>query len=284
MGELVGIIGGSGLYDMEELKVTKKESLSTPFGKPSDELVFGELSGVEVVFLSRHGRGHRLNPSKINYRANIYALKKAGVGRILSLSAVGSMREEIKPGSLMVVKQFVDFTKHRVNTFFEDIAVHVPMAMPVCPELSSILKECVKEIQREVREGTYICIEGPQFSTRAESEIFRKWGVDVIGMTNATEAKLAREAEICYTTLALVTDYDCWRDTGESVSVEEIVKTMNENIHKAQKVAALFVKKMSGFEAKCSCNESLKDSIITAKSEMNEEVKNKLRLLIKKYI
>lgn len=284
MGEIIGIIGGSGLYNMEELVIEKSEKISTPFGEPSDEIHFGKLKGEDVVFLSRHGKYHRLNPSSINYRANIYALKQSGVTAILSVSAVGSMKEEIKPGELLVVEQFVDLTKGRRSTFFEDIAVHVSMADPTCPELSRILGECVKEVQGENKKGTYLCIEGPQFSTKGESQVYRLWGVDVIGMTNATEAKLAREAEICYTTLALVTDYDCWRESGQSVTVEEILKTMSDNVHKAQKVAGLFVKKVKTLKRNCSCREALKDAIVTAKSAIGKNYREKLSVLLGKYL
>ena len=282
---LLGIIGGSGLYQMEELEIVERKKVSTPFGDPSDELVIGKLGGIDVVFLSRHGAGHVYSPSEINYRANIYALKSVGADRILSLSAVGSMKEEIKPGDLVVVEQFVDRTFRRKNTFFEGgVVAHVSMADPVCPELSSLLEEAVKKVTGKAVRGTYICIEGPQFSSRGESLIYRQWGVDVIGMTNATEAKLAREAEICYASLALVTDYDCWHISETPVTVEEIIKTMNENIHKARKVALEVASGLNALKGECSCRSALKDAIITAPSAIPPELKEKLKLIIGRYI
>ncbi len=282
---LLGIIGGSGLYQMEELEVLEERTVKTPFGDPSDALIFGRLGGSDVVFLSRHGRGHCYSPSDINYQANIYALKSVGVDRILSVSAVGSMKEEVKPGDLVVVEQFIDRTYRRKSTFFENgIVAHVSMADPVCPQLSALLEESVRRVTGKVSRGTYVCIEGPQFSSRAESLTYRSWGVDVIGMTNATEAKLAREAEICYATLALVTDYDCWRISSEVVTVEEIIKTMNENVHKARKVALEVAAHVNELTAECGCASALKDAIITSPSVISGDVKEKLKIIISRYI
>jgi len=221
MADILGVIGGSGLYEMEGLRNVRTVSVRTPFGDPSDALVVGEIGGRTLAFLPRHGRGHRIPPSQINYRANIYALKKVGVKWVLSLSAVGSMRETIRPRDIVVVDQFFDCTRFRPNTFFSDGVVgHIPFADPVCPSLSGLAFQAAKKVVRRVhRGGTYLCMEGPAFSTRAESRIYRKWGVDVIGMTNCPEAKLAREAELCYATLALATDYDCWHEAEEDVSI-----------------------------------------------------------------
>ncbi|GAG25526.1 unnamed protein product, partial [marine sediment metagenome] len=215
----IGVIGGSGLYEMKGLKVIEKIKLNTPFGNPSDSFLIGSLDEVDVVFLPRHGTGHRILPSELNFRANIYGMKELGVEWIMSVSAVGSMKENFYPGDIVIPDQFFDRTKKRINTFFGDgIVAHVPFADPVCPDLSSILFKAGKGIGAKIHKGgTYLCIEGPQFSTRAESKIYRKWGVDIIGMTNIPEAKLAREAEICYATVALVTDFDCWHESEEDV-------------------------------------------------------------------
>src|SRR5574340_436481 len=228
----IGVIGGSGLYEMDGLTNIRKVRIVTPFGKPSDEYIVGTLHGRRVAFLPRHGRGHRIMPTDINYRANIFGMKKLGVERIISVSAVGSMKEEIKPGDIVIPDQFYDHTKHRRSTFFGNGAVaHVGMADPVCGDLCKVLIEAGARAGAMVHEGgTYICMEGPQFSTRAESLIYRQWGVNVIGMTNATEAKLAREAEICYSTIALATDYDCWHHSEEAVTVEAVLAVMKHNI------------------------------------------------------
>ncbi len=220
----IAVIGGSGLYEMEGLTRVRELRVSTPFGKPSDAIVIGTLAEQRVAFLSRHGRGHRISPSMINYRANIYALKSLGVSRIISVSAVGSMKEHIKPGHLVLPDQFIDRTTQRMGTFFDQgLVAHVAFAEPICGELSGIVRRAAKQVGATTHVGgTYVCIEGPQFSTKAESRLYRQWGVDVIGMTNIPEAKLAREAEMCYATLALVTDFDCWHATEESVTVEAI--------------------------------------------------------------
>ncbi|MEK6576985.1 MAG: S-methyl-5'-thioadenosine phosphorylase, partial [Nitrospirota bacterium] len=228
----IGIIGGSGLYGMEGLTHIEERSIRTPFGIPSDSFIIGRLNGRKVAFLARHGRGHRISPSEINFRANIYAMKELGVERIISVSAVGSMREKIKPGDMVIPDQFFDHTKRRISTFFgEGVVAHVSFADPVCPELADLLFQEGKRAGAVMHKGgTYLCIEGPQFSTRGESNIFRGWQVDVIGMTNVTEAKLAREAEICYSTLAMATDYDCWHTTEEAVSAEAVIKILMKNV------------------------------------------------------
>src|SRR5512141_2551387 len=232
----IGIIGGSGLYAMEGLHVLHERSIQTPFGEPSDPYVIGEIDGVRVAFLSRHGRGHRLLPSELNYRANIYGFKVLGVHTILSASAVGSMRENYHPTDIVFPQQFIDRTRHRPDTFFGDgIVAHITFADPVCAAVSLAMGEASREAgARTHLGGTYVCIEGPQFSTRAESHLYRSWGVDVIGMTNLQEAKLAREAEICYATMALVTDYDCWHESADAVSVDQIMGYLKANAEMAQ--------------------------------------------------
>ena len=227
----IAVIGGSGLYEMDGLEHVRETRVSTPFGRPSDAVILGTLSGRRVAFLSRHGRGHRISPSMINYRANVYALKSLGVTRIFSVSAVGSMKERIHPGHMVLPDQFIDRTTRRLSTFFDQgLVAHVTFADPVCRVLASQLGDAARSMGATFHVGgTYLCIEGPQFSTKAESSLYRQWGVDVIGMTNATEAKLAREAEICYATLALVTDYDCWHQSEEPVSVEAILSVMHAN-------------------------------------------------------
>jgi len=233
--KVIGVIGGSGLYKMDALEDLKSVGVKTPFGEPSDEYITGSLGGVKMVFLPRHGKEHRLLPSEINYRANIYGMKKLGVTAIISVSAVGSMKEDIHPGDMVIVDQFFDRTKARESTFLgSGVAGHVEFAKPVCGDLSRVLYEAAKEAGATVHMGgTYVCIEGPQFSTRAESLIYRSWGVDVIGMTNIPEAKLAREAGICYATIALSTDYDCWHEEEESVTVEMILETIKNNVSMA---------------------------------------------------
>ncbi|HEY5600088.1 MAG TPA: S-methyl-5'-thioadenosine phosphorylase [Candidatus Manganitrophaceae bacterium] len=281
----IGIIGGSGLYQMEILKEVREVSVSTPFGKPSGPLVLGTLKGVPVAFLARHGKGHAILPSEINYRANIFAMKKLGVERILSVSAVGSMREEIAPGHVVIPDQFYDLTKGRKATFFGGgIVAHVSFADPVCPELAGIVYDAGRATGATLRRGgVYLCMEGPQFSTRAESRVHRSWGVDVIGMTNATEAKLAREAEICYVTLALATDYDCWHVGEEPVTVEMVLKTLQENVVLSKKIIQGAVQIMS-FDRNCPCPRALKDAIITPPAAIPKKIKKNLNLLIGKYV
>jgi 5'-methylthioadenosine phosphorylase len=235
---MIGIIGGSGLYAMADLQEPHWRRVETPYGAPSDDLLFGRLNGLEVVFLPRHGRNHRLLPSEINYRANIYALKLVGVRRLVSVSAVGSLREAIVPGHLVVVDQFVDRTRGRVSTFFGDgIVAHVSLAEPVCADLANRLTEAVERAHGTVhRGGTYLGMDGPQFSTKAESHLYRAWGMDVIGMTNATESKLAREAGVCYATLAMSTDYDCWHEEAGAVEATDILAVLHANVELAQRV------------------------------------------------
>lgn len=282
---VIGVIGGSGLYEMEGLKGVREVKIHTPFGEPSDAFTTGSLGGVEMVFLPRHGRGHRFLPTEVNYRANIYGLKKLGVNRIISVSAVGSMKEEIEPGHIVIPDQFYDLTKHRRSTFFgEGVVAHVGFADPVCHDLSGTLADAGKKAGATVHNGgTYICMEGPQFSTRAESKIYRKWGVDVIGMTNATEAKLAREAEICYATLALSTDYDCWHETEEDVTVEAVIAVLMKNVETAKKIIKEAVSMMPAKRG-CRCSEALKNAIMTKAELIPEKTKKDLELIIGKYI
>ena len=281
----IGVIGGSGLYEMDGLTDISTVRVDTPFGEPSDEFVLGTLEGRRLAFLPRHGRGHRLLPSEINYRANIYAMKKLSVRRIISVSAVGSMKEKIEPGHIVIPDQFYDHTKHRVSTFFgEGIVAHVGLADPVCTELSEILYESGKKAGATVHKGgTYICMEGPQFSTRGESNIYRKWGVDVIGMTNATEAKLAREAEICYATLALSTDYDCWHETEEDVTVDAVIATLKMNVETAKTIIQWAVTAVPQTRS-CPCAEALKYAIMTPGDLIPDATKEKLDLIIGKHI
>lgn len=282
----VGVIGGSGLYEMEGLTDIHSVKVETPWGNPSDDLVVGKLGDTKMVFLPRHGRGHKVMPSEINYRANIYALKKLGVQWIISASAVGSMKEEIAPGDVVIPSQFFDHTKGRISTFFGDgIVGHVSMADPVCPVLSDVFYEAsIKSGAAVVHKGgIYICIEGPQFSSRGESDIYRKWGVDVIGMTNMPEAKLAREAEICYATLALSTDYDCWHETHADVTVEDIIETLTKNVELAKRIIGEIVPMISE-KRNCICYNSLQNAIITTKDVVSEEVKRRLNLLIGRYM
>lgn len=281
----VGIIGGSGLYEMEGLTDVETVSVETPWGMPSDELAVGKLGDVRLVFLPRHGKGHKLMPSEINYRANIYALKKMGVEWIISVSAVGSMKMEIEPGDIVIPSQLYDHTKSRASTFFGDgIAAHVSMADPVCPFLSRALYESSEAAGARVHgDATYICMEGPQFSSRAESNIYRKWGVDIIGMTNMPEAKLAREAEICYATLALTTDYDCWHDEHDDVTVDDIIETLMKNVELAKKVMAEVLPRITD-KRECGCPNALENAIITSRDAISNEVKQKLGILIERYV
>jgi len=281
----IGVIGGSGLYEMEGLKEVESVEVDTPFGSPSDAYILGSLEGVRVAFLPRHGRGHRILPSELNFRANIYGFKKLGVEWLLSVSAVGSMREDIKPLDIVVPDQFFDRTKSRISTFFgEGFVGHIAFADPVCPVLSNILYQAGVEAGATLHPGgTYLCIEGPQFSTRAESRIYRQWGVDVIGMTNIPEAKLAREAEICYATLALVTDYDCWHETEEDVTAEAIIANLLKNVGMAKKIIRGAVPKIPR-ERTCPCATALKDALITQPHLVPSETLQKLGLLIGKYL
>ncbi len=281
----IGIIGGSGLYAMPGLTGVREERVETPFGEPSDAFVLGELEGRKVVFLARHGRGHRILPSELNFRANIYALKKLGVERILSVSAVGSLKEEHKPTDFVIPDQFIDRTFNRTSTFFGDgIVGHVAFGDPVCAVVAQTLAAaCEAEDLVGKSGGTYVCMEGPQFSTRAESNLYRSWGADVIGMTNLQEAKLAREAEICYATVAMVTDYDCWHEGHDSVTVDQIVAVLNQNAANAAKVVKAAVAAMPR-ERNCPCAAALKFAILTNPEVIPAGTREKLELLIGKYM
>ena len=281
----IGIIGGSGLYDIEGLQRVKELSVKTPFGTPSDRVVLGELDGTRIAFLSRHGRGHRINPSEINYRANIYALKSIGVSRVISVSAVGSMKESIKPGDVVLPDQFIDLTKRRASTFFEGgIVAHVAFGDPVCPSLGAVLLDATRTVGATVHQGgVYLCIEGPQFSTKGESRLYRQWGVSVIGMTNLPEAKLAREAELCYTTVALATDYDCWHETEEAVTVESILATLRQNVSLAKRLLRTAIPMVADGKA-CGCRRALQDAIITAPDRMPASLRRKLALFMDRVV
>lgn len=281
----IGVIGGSGHYDMEGMEELSLKKITTPFGTPSDKFILGTLKGVKIAFLPRHGRRHKLMPTEINFRANIYGMKALGVERIISVSAVGSMKEEIEPGDIVIPEQFYDHTKHRRSTFFGDgIVGHVAMADPVCPELTAILYDAGKKMGAKVHKGgTYFCIEGPQFSTRSESMIYRQWGVDIIGMTNVQEAKLAREAEICYATLALATDYDCWHEHAEDVTVDMVIGILEKNVDTAKRIIIEAIGMLKK-ERNCSCHRALESAMITDPGAIPEKAKKRLSLLIGKYI
>lgn len=284
----IGIIGGSGLYEIEGLENIESLSIDTPWGNPSDDLIKGKLGETELVFLPRHGRGHKILPSEINYKANIFAMKQIGVSWIISVSAVGSMKNEIEPGHIVIPSQFIDNTKMRDSTFFgEGVVAHVSMADPVCPQLSQILFNSAFEAGATVHMGgTYVCIEGPQFSSRAESELYRSWNVDVIGMTNMPEAKLAREAEICYSTLALSTDYDCWHEGHDDVAVDDIIEILTKNVERAKDIIKRVVSKFHGAHGahSCTCANALENAIITSRDEISDEIKEKLSILIERYV
>jgi 5'-methylthioadenosine phosphorylase len=283
--KILGVLGGSGLYSMNDLEVLERVSVDTPFGKPSDEIVIGKLLGTRVAFLPRHAVGHRIPPSDINYRANIFALKKIGVERIISISAVGSMKEEIEPGHIVVPDQFIDRTHRRISTFFSDgIVGHVSLADPICPDLHAVISKSANDAGAKVHSGgTYICMEGPQFSTRAESDLYRTWGVDIIGMTNVTEAKLAREAEICYVTIALSTDYDCWRREEAAVTVDAVLEIMHKNVELAQSILKEVVSSL-GEEKKCQCGEAAKYAIVTDREKIPSALKQDLEPLFGSYL
>ncbi len=264
---VLGVIGGSGVYDIEGLEKTEWRRVESPFGEPSDELLFGELEGQRIIFLPRHGRGHRLPPSALDFRANIDALKRSGVTEIVSVSAVGSLREDLAPGTFVIVDQFIDRTFARNKSFFgEGLVAHVSMAEPVCGRLGDHLEAAAARLGiPHHRGGTYLVMEGPQFSTRAESELYRSWGCDVIGMTNMPEAKLAREAEICYATVAMVTDYDCWHDDHDDVSVEQVIKVLLENADKARNLVRHTAPELRDRDAPCGkgCQRALDAALIT---------------------
>jgi 5'-methylthioadenosine phosphorylase len=278
--KLLGVIGGSGLYSMNELKVVEKISVDTPFGTPSDSIVIGELNGTQMAFLPRHGVGHFIPPSDINFRANIFAMKKLGVEHIISISAVGSMKEKLKPGHFSIPHQFIDKTTRRVSTFFTTGMVgHVALADPVCLDTADLLSEAAHKVNAVVHTGgTYVCIEGPQFSTRAESNVYRQWDVDIIGMTNATEAKLAREANICYATLALVTDYDCWKEEEEPVTVEAVLKIMHKNVETAQKILKELAFEFNG-KRSCGCGSATQNAVVTDSKSIPTQLKGELSIL-----
>lgn len=281
----IGVIGGSGLYAMAGLDNLREVTVETPFGAPSDAYILGTLHGREMVFLPRHGRGHRLPPSAINFRANIYGLKALGVEWVLAVSAVGSMREDIHPGDLVIPDQFFDRTRNRISTFFDqDIAVHVTFADPVCAALAQAMRHAATHTTATVHwGGTYLCIEGPQFSTRAESRIYRQWGVDVIGMTNLPEARLAREAELCYATLALATDYDCWHESAADVDITSILAILQQNVQRAQEVLSQTVMHIDPVRT-CPCRTALQTAIITDRTLIPSAAKERLGLLINRYL
>ena len=283
--KIVGVIGGSGLYRMEGVEKVRTSQVRTPFGKPSDKLVRGTLKDAELIFLPRHGIGHRWLPTEVNFRANIYALKKLGVQQIISVSAVGSLRESIAPGHVVVPDQFVDRTTQRPSTFFgRGIVAHVSLADPFCPVLAERLARAAEAQGATVHAGgTYLCMEGPQFSTRAESNLYRSWGADVIGMTNLQEAKLAREAEICFATLALATDYDCWNEAAGHVEIDHVLAILKENVDLAQRTIRGVVATLPDARA-CGCASSLKDAIITDRSRIPRKVRLDLKPIIGKYL
>jgi len=283
---VIGVIGGSGLYEMEGFSDVEEIRIETPFGEPSDAFIAGNLDGARVVFLPRHGQGHRLLPSEVSYRANIYGMKKLGVERIISVSAVGSMKEEIVPGHIVLPDQFFDRTAgKRSTTFFgEGVVGHVQFSDPICADLAGTLHEASQAVGATVhRGGTYICIEGPHFSTRAESRIYRSWGVDVIGMTNVSEARLAREAEICYATIALATDYDCWHEEHDDVSVEAVVAIIQQNVATARAIIREAVRRLKG-KSDCSCGEALRYAIMTPRELIPEATKKKLDVIMGKHL
>ncbi|HEX4771542.1 MAG TPA: S-methyl-5'-thioadenosine phosphorylase [Bryobacteraceae bacterium] len=281
----IGIIGGSGLYSMPGFAAEEEVVLKTPFGDASDAFNLGELAGKRVAFLARHGRGHRISPSELNFRANIYGMKSLGVERIVSLSAVGSLKDEHAPLDFVIPDQFFDRTRGRISTFFSGgVVAHISFADPVCPQLSKFVHESAGSLGISSKlGGTYLCMEGPAFSTRAESNVYRSWGMDVIGMTNLQEAKLAREAEICYVTVAMVTDYDCWHPGHDAVSVEQIMTYFHQNVENAQKLVVHLVAGMPA-DRSCKCGQALKHAILTDRKAISAEAKQRLGLLIGKYI
>ena len=281
----IGVIGGSGLYEMESLTDVERIKIDTPFGEPSDEYIVGTLEGVRVAFLSRHGRGHRISPSELNFRANIYGLKSFGVEHIISVSAVGSLQEHIHPMNVVVPDQFFDRTRERVSTFFGDgLVAHIAFGDPICPTLSDLIYQAAVELGATVHKGgTYLCMEGPAFSTRAESNVYRQWGMDVIGMTNLQEAKLAREAEICYATMAMVTDYDCWHEEEDDVTVGGIVEILKKNVTLSKRIIQTVVPRIAG-ERTCLCANALEHAFITDRNAIPEAAKEKLDLIVGKYL
>jgi 5'-methylthioadenosine phosphorylase len=281
----IGIIGGSGLYSMPGFEAEEEAHIETPFGPPSDNYVLGKLAGRHVAFLARHGRGHRLSPSELNFRANIYGMKSLGVERIISLSAVGSLKEEHRPLDFVIPDQFFDRTRGRVSTFFDDgLVAHISFSDPICPEMACVVAKACRAAGVNVKEGgTYLCMEGPAFSTKAESNVYRSWGMDVIGMTNLQEAKLAREAEICYVTVAMVTDYDCWHADHDAVTVNDIIAHLMTNAGNACKVVAEAVAAAPHTRA-CKCGSALAHAIITDRNMVPAATRQKLGILIEKYL
>ncbi|MGH7798741.1 MAG: S-methyl-5'-thioadenosine phosphorylase [Candidatus Binatia bacterium] len=282
---IIGVIGGSGLYQMEGLGRMREIEVKTPFGKPSDKLITGRLGEVELIFLPRHGKGHRWLPTEVNFRANIFALKKLGVERIISVSAVGSLREHIAPGDLVIPDQFIDRTTQRLSTFFgKGLVAHVSLADPFCKDLSAVLAGAARKENAKVHDGgTYLCMEGPQFSTRAESHLYRSWNAHVIGMTNLQEAKLAREAEICFATMALATDYDCWNEHAGDVEIEHVLAVLKHNVDLAQRVIRRALGEFTR-QRSCVCASALKDAIITERSRIPKKLSAALRPIIGKYL
>jgi 5'-methylthioadenosine phosphorylase len=300
----LGVLGGSGLYDLDGLADVREEQVTTPFGEPSGPLITGTLGGARLVFLARHGRGHRLLPSEINYRANVHALRQLGVQRVLSVSAVGSLREGIEPGDLVLVDQFIDKTYRRASTFFGDGVVgHVSFADPTCSDMAALVEEtaltsgyhaAAPDERRRVgypergrrlhRGGTYICMEGPQFSTRAESDLHRSWNADTIGMTAATEAKLCREAEMCFVSLALVTDYDCWHAEEEAVTATAVIEVLLANVTRAKEIVRGTLPKLAGRPRGCSCVHAAQGAIMTARDTIPAAARDRLRVLYGRYL
>jgi 5'-methylthioadenosine phosphorylase len=281
----IGIIGGSGLYRMEGLALDRTEVVQTPFGAPSGPVHLGNLDGAPVAFLARHGEGHRFTPSEVNYRANIWALKYLGVERLISVSAVGSLQARHKPGELRLVRQFIDKTRHRKDTFFgEGLVAHVGFAEPVCPHVTWMLLEAAESLTLPLEDhATYVCMEGPAFSTRAESRLHQSWGADLIGMTQVTEARLAREAELCYACIALVTDYDAWRDDEEAVDATSVLEVMHANVDKAQRLLRTAIPRLSATARPCACGEALKAALFTVPDQVPDEARQRLALLVSKY-
>ncbi len=282
----IGVIGGSGLYQMEGLTEIEERRISTPFGEPSDAVVIGTLEGVRVAFIARHGRGHRITPTEVNYRANIYALKTLGVEQVISISACGSLREHLHPGEIVIPDQIFDFTKKRVYTFFGNgLVAHIGTAEPFCGRTSALLADAVEEAGGTVhRGGRFIVIEGPRFSTKGESHAYRAWGMDIIGMTASPEAFLAREAEMCYATMAHVTDYDVWHETEEAVNVEMLLATLHANAALAQRALRILIPRLAAAERHCTCGSTLATALITQRDLIPEQIKRDLAPIVRKYL
>jgi len=282
----IGVIGGSGLYQMEGLTEVEEHIITTPFGAPSDAIITGTLEGVRIAFLARHGRGHHIMPTEVNYRANIFALKSLGVEQVISVSACGSLREHLHPGEIVIPNQLFDFTKQREYTFFGDgLVAHIGTAKPFCPRLSGLLADAVEEVDDTIhRGGRFITIEGPRFSTKGESHTYRAWGMDIIGMTTSPEAFLAKEAEMCYTVMAHITDYDVWHETEEEVSVEVVIRILQQNAALAQEAIRLLAPRMDAAERDCECDETLAAALITQQEAIPEGTQEKLELIAGKYL